>query len=80
MRRERPLTRGSKVVELKKEHGEVPITGLKVWLLLEMLSDQVQLSSKKSTTTWKPTWQESLTGSTVTVRLRHSGLLRRGRV
>ena len=34
----------SKVVELKKEHGEEPTTGLKASLLLEMLPDQVQLT------------------------------------
>ena len=43
----------SKVVELRKEHGEEPTTGLKASLLLEMLPGQVQLkvaqglSSKK---------------------------------
>ena len=34
----------SKVVELKKEHGEEPTTGLKASLLLEMLPDHVQLT------------------------------------
>ena len=34
----------SKVVELKKEHGEEPTTRLKASLLLEMLPDQVQLT------------------------------------
>ena len=34
----------SKVVELKKEHGEEPTTGLKASLLLETLQDQVQLT------------------------------------